>query len=257
MIHRLFITTSICLVILTSMASAQGNSQPPVKSEQPETKQSENGNASTQKPVKVVRKHGCGPGSPTLSGLDAMVLVSDVIVVGKVSKVSKVCTTPRDVEPLGKVWLFNNTIYAIEVERFLKGTGPQTLKVNYMGGEVQGVRFIMQDVPHPEVGQRYLLFLRRTADHIPAARKRGYFIYGVDGKEYRSGDLDEHKLVASDCQVLLKKGWTSVVSDAHHPDVKIWQFRQPDARQIVGVREKDAIAAIEDEVVKLKKRKKL
>lgn len=169
-------------------------------------------------------------------------VLSDVVVIGRFTKLLRVSPTPVDSHAEDDFWLDNHTVYSFEAERYLKGDGGNDLKIRYQGGEVEGVLYIDELAVHPRIGGRYLLFLKSHANE-KFTKKNGYITVMSNGRYGKGGDADELTLTYPFYdQIMLKSGVTQCVSDENHPKLKTKMYSS--GEQIIGVTEDQAIASV-------------
>ncbi len=186
--------------------------------------------------ARVVRAHMKRPGLAPAP--DSLVAMSDMIVIGKVTAVLAMRTTPVDCPP-SEFWLGNHTVYSFHVEEYLMGTGPETVKIRHDGGEAAGLRYIQDDNPGLIVGERYLLFLV-SSQNSPRVKKYGYLVCSKNGKIYKAGDADE--LQPSDWQrskIRIEDGVLVQATDDEHP-LPPWRFQERGCDQLIGITEREA-----------------
>ncbi len=82
---------------------------------------------------------------------------ADIIIIG-------------DVKEVGSRWnLWRTTIYTystLSVERYIKGTGPETLTIITKGGTVDDLNMWVEDVPVFEENETVLVFLKQAGDEF-------------------------------------------------------------------------------------------
>ena len=114
------------------------------------------------------------------TSLDALMRASDLIVVGKVTNAnSEIETHPAD--PRAQLV---TTYFTIEIESHLYGDqSAETLGIRQMGGSARDVRQELEGDPLFEVGDTYLLFMRRDPES-----PRFVVLGGADGRFVVNGD---------------------------------------------------------------------
>ena len=174
--------------------------------------------------------------------LSAECRYSDVVVIGRFTKLLRVSPTPVDSHPEDDYWLYNHSVYNFQIERYLKGAGGADLKIRYQGGEVEGVLDIDELAVHPVIGERYLLFLKSHANE-KFTKKNGYLTVMKNGRYGKGGDADELTLALPYYgQIMLRNGVTQCVSDQEHPKLKSWKYIR--GEQIIGVTEDQAVDSV-------------
>lgn len=137
----------------------------------------------------------------------------------------------------------NHTVYAFEVEKYLKGTGANTVKIHNDGGTVNDVEHYQSDNPGLVVGERYFLFLKSYADD-KRNKKLGFIPCGVGQKTYRLGDLDElFPVHAQRSKLHIDNGVLVQATDENHL-LPTWHFEDRGCDQLIGVTEQEAHAVI-------------
>ena len=167
---------------------------------------------------------------------------SDVILIGKVTNVLAVRTTPIDC-PDSEGWMGNHTVYAFEVEQYLKGKGANTVKIHNAGGTVNGVEYYQEDNSGLLVGERYFLFLKSYAEDR-STKKLGFIPCGIGKNTYKLGDADE--LFPADVQrgkIRIENGVLVQATDNDHP-LGRWRFEKPGSDQLIGVTEQEGLSVI-------------
>jgi len=167
---------------------------------------------------------------------------SDVIVIGRVTKILAVRTTPVDC-PDSDGWMGNHTVYAFEVEQYLKGKGANTVKIHNAGGIVNGVEYYQEDNSGLLVGERYFLFLKSYAEDR-STKKLGFIPCSVGKNTYKLGDSDE--LFPADVQrgkIRIDNGVLVQATDDDHP-LGRWRFEKPGSDQLIGITEQEGLSVI-------------
>ncbi len=199
--------------------------------------------SSVRKPVtvsksnaRVVRAQMSRPSPPRSP--DTLAALTDIIVIGKVTKVLAMRTTPVDCPP-SEFWYGNHTVYSFHVEEYLLGKGADNIKIRHEGGEAAGLRYIQDDNPGLLVGERYLLFLV-SSQNSPQVKKYGYLACSKGGKIYKAGDADELQLRHFQRgKIRIEDGVLVQATDDEHP-LPPWRFESPGCDQLIGITEREA-----------------
>ena len=101
-----------------------------------------------------------------------MVLNSDVIVVGVVKNAASRAAVPEHPRV--------DTLYTVEVERFLRGRGPRTVQIVEPAGAADGIAFVEEGRPRLFAGNRYILFLGSSRESLSSADRWKYAFQIVD-----------------------------------------------------------------------------
>ena len=163
---------------------------------------------------------------------------ADIIVLGKVTKTLAVRTTPIDC-PAPDAWMGNHTVYAFQVEEYLKGSGSNALKIHNEGGAVGDRDYFQADNPGLIEGERYFLFLKSYEDD-PHTKKNGFIPCGVGGKTYKLGDADElFPIHFQRGKIRIENGILVQATDEDHR-LSSWRFEGQGSDQLIGITEQEA-----------------
>ncbi|HWP62970.1 MAG TPA: hypothetical protein VNO86_05825, partial [Candidatus Binatia bacterium] len=121
-------------------------------------------------PSTIVLHPSWAMGYDSLDGLRA---AADLAVV---VRVSEVVAEGADLETPE----IPASVFRMTIERTIKGTSGPTVFVIQTGGRLHGIRFVLEDDPLMEVGDRYVLYLTRVPGG-PYVERYGPDIYAVVG----------------------------------------------------------------------------
>lgn len=192
-----------------------------------------------------IRLYVSDPLPPAFS-LEDLIRENDTIVVGTVTRILLQAPAVRDVEDYSAP---PQTVYSFKVEHhFQGGTGDaSTIKISCgFGADIDGTHYVVADEPLPQVGSRYLLFLK-SARSFPGVMN-GYVLGEASGIPGKCMELDEFCAAPGQSMLLLSGGVTTAVYDPYTRGTAP-KFLKGD--QIVGVPETAALAQVARAVSKI------
>ncbi|WP_395140642.1 hypothetical protein [Armatimonas sp.] len=166
--------------------------------------------------------------------------------------------------PFNSPHMFQNTLYSVHVEKYLKGTGTQQIKVLQSGGPLAWqsqtdsnkikTGYKIYGNPFLLVNTRYILFLRDPSIYNTQISEKGYAEHTVKNIKGISFYAEEYLFINPlHGKILLKNGYSysSLIVDIPNSS---WKF--PDNPQIVGIPEIQAIKNIENAIFEINRDEK-
>lgn len=92
---------------------------------------------------------------------DKVLETDATIVIGRITKTARVAPDLTDSAFDGRwSWVGNYTVYAVTVERYLRGKGPQRIQIWMPGGRIAEINDTSGQVRMPRVGERFIISLK-------------------------------------------------------------------------------------------------
>src|SRR5207249_3802337 len=143
-------------------------------------------------------------------------------------------------------FLGHHTVFAVQVEQYLKGDGPSVAKVWVPCGTIGPATYTDAGNPALLVGEWYVLFLREL--HGSVSKRFGFSALLFGKNVFKVGELDELILTEPlHAKLLLRDGRVQAAYDQYNAQ-KAWSFEDSNSTQPIGQGEPDVIQAIRDAI---------